>query len=98
MYFLCSSQRTGSTMLDDLLKRMQVLGTPGEHFRLFLGVQKKKRITYNEIVPQILKNYQTQNGVFGVKIQNHIIFTNNHFSENGQKKRPLLNRAISPNT
>lgn len=72
MYMLCTSERTGSTMLSALLERTQLLGIPGERFTRFLKQYvDEKVITYGEIVPELLKRYQTPNGVFGVKMHGY---------------------------
>jgi len=72
MYILCTGQRTGSTLLITLLRETGVLGTPTEQFRIFLKQQVDKGIiTYDDILPKMLKRYQTPNGVFGVKIHGY---------------------------
>lgn len=72
MYILCTLERTGSTMLASLLRRTELLGIPGERFTNFLKQYVDDNIiSYDEIVPEIFKRYQTPNGVFGVKIHQY---------------------------
>lgn len=72
MYMLCTSERTVSTMLSSLLRRTEILGVPGERFTRFLRQYVDECvITYEDIVPELFKRYQTPNGVFGVKIHGY---------------------------
>jgi LPS sulfotransferase NodH len=72
LYVVCSSQRTGSTLLVHLLQKTGILGFPREQFRKFLTERiAAGTLTYDSIVPQIFSTFQTPNGVFGVKIHGH---------------------------
>ena len=72
MYIICTLQRTGSTMLVSMLRRTKVLGIPGERFTTLLKRNvDKKIISYDEILPEVFKRYQTSNGILGLKIHGY---------------------------
>src|SRR3990167_4676782 len=72
MYILCTLQRTGSTMLVSMLRRTEVLGIPGERFTTLLKNNvDKKIISYDEILPEVFKKYQTSNSILGLKIHGY---------------------------
>lgn len=72
MYLICSSQRTGSTLLVHLLRKTGVLGYPSERFREFLTQRiEAGTLSYDSIVPHVFSTFQTSNGVFGVKVHGH---------------------------
>lgn len=72
LYLVLASQRTGSTLLCDLLTQTGLAGTPGEHF--YHGVNDEiahKQFPlkdYPAYIKQVVSDTQTTNGVFGVKL------------------------------
>ncbi len=68
-YIVASSGRTGSTMLCELLQRTGVLGYPNEYIGGDLSVLAEERlIDPGYVLTEIVKEHQTPNGVFGIKV------------------------------
>jgi LPS sulfotransferase NodH len=75
-YIICTTQRSGSTMLCSLLKQTNLLGNPIEGL-LYLEIHKDalgekqkllKDLTLTEGLEHTKKKLTTENGIFGIKI------------------------------
>ncbi len=75
-YMICSTGRSGSTLLCDLLTKTGLLGVPHEYFNLpkhgqslirRLNSTGKQRITPDEYLDAIVRHRTSPNGVFGIK-------------------------------
>lgn len=79
-YLLCGMERTGSTLLVQMLSATQVAGNPIEYFNPAMQRQPRVRNILGESnmidgLPKILSAGTTPNGVFGAKIHwNHFRF------------------------
>lgn len=83
-YIICSSPRTGSTLLGQMLKDSNCAGDPLEYFnpQYLLALRKRFEISgkLSEIVRLLEKHRTSSNGVFGIQIHwSHFskIFENN---------------------
>ena len=71
-YIICSTQRSGSSMLCHLLRQTGVLGKPGESFvekRLTRGNDDARSDV--EKLEAMIDQVSTKNGVFGTKLHYH---------------------------
>ncbi|MBL7051307.1 sulfotransferase [Candidatus Woesearchaeota archaeon] len=72
-YIICSSMRSGSTFLGDLLTNTSLLGSPNEHFGDFpMRIIKSNVINYQEFIRTILSCRQSSNRIFGTKMHYYI--------------------------
>lgn len=70
-YIICSTPRSGSTLLAEGLKSTQVAGNPHEYFNIDHQSDYHKRWNFKsvqEYITLLKKNRATSNGVFGFKI------------------------------
>jgi len=68
-YVICSSQRSGSTLLCDLLAKTGLAGNPIEYFDdLFNILSEENLIHYKDFIRKFSLFNQADNGVFGSKI------------------------------
>jgi LPS sulfotransferase NodH len=71
-YIICSSPRTGSTLLGQMLKDSNCAGDPLEYFnpQYLLALRKRFEISgkLSEIVRLLEKHRTSSNGVFGIQI------------------------------
>jgi LPS sulfotransferase NodH len=70
-YMICSTPRSGSTLLGDLLTTTGVAGAPLEYFNEVnieaFFIRKKKRMELNDYLEAVESLRSTPNGVFGFK-------------------------------
>lgn len=69
-YFICTTARSGSTLLTHLLTDTQLAGEPGEYFyhRLERSYLQLDITDYDVYVRRVLADKTGDNGVFGVKV------------------------------
>ncbi|MCE8018920.1 hypothetical protein HOP51_02130 [Halomonas sp. MCCC 1A11036] len=76
-YFICSTQRSGSSYLCHLLRATNVLGRPGEIFgkaKAISNIERKIGISsenYELFAKEVFRHWRSSNGVSGVKVHYH---------------------------
>lgn len=73
-YIICSTQRSGSSMLCALMKQTRVLGKPGETVairKLKKLAEEKKNDNLSLVAMDLLNTLASPNGVSGVKLHFH---------------------------
>ena len=76
-YLICTTPRSGSSLLCDILRGTQLAGQPNEYF--YDGAypfffEQFKVSTFSNYFPKILAATTTQNGVFGAKFMTYYFF------------------------
>lgn len=83
-YIICATQRSGSTLLCDLLSKTNLVGKPREY--LLPQYEPKAELPpYHNYVHDLLVKYSAENGTTGVKLME------NNFTELLQRLRISLN-------
>lgn len=83
-YILCTTQRSGSTYLCDLIAHTDVLGRPREYFvedwlkriasRPYLELPQGEEVGFVQYLERVIEKTTSPNGVFGLKIlQPHLL-------------------------
>lgn len=73
-YAVLCTPRTGSTMLVDMLRQLDVLGFPREHLRDgVLSLVEHTDFDFEHWMAAVLKSQVSKNGVFGTKIISHFL-------------------------
>lgn len=70
-YWICTTPRTGSTLLCDVLRDTGVAGQPQEYFYKDNWTTWFERLgvsTFSDMLPALVERTKTDNNVFGVKI------------------------------
>ena len=69
-YFIVGTQRSGTSLLADLLTKTTIAGQPNEYFNHHGGrvVGGRDFSDYGQYVPKIIEETSTPNGVFGAKL------------------------------
>lgn len=70
-YIICSTQRSGSTLLSKTLTQLGDCGKPDEYFNLAYWFEKSTftdRSSFLEYYERVLEQGTSENGVFGIKL------------------------------